>query len=36
MLYILKQYLLKSLSDKKQANKGLAKNNSYIPPKAIL
>jgi hypothetical protein len=35
MLYILKQYLLKSLLNKKQASKGLIKNNSYILPKAI-
>jgi hypothetical protein len=35
MLYILRQYLSKSSSDKKQASKGLAKNNSYIPLKAV-
>jgi hypothetical protein len=30
MLYILKQYLLKSLPDKKRASKDLVKNNLYI------
>jgi hypothetical protein len=35
MLYILRQYLLKSLSNKKQASKGLAKNNLYILLKAV-
>jgi hypothetical protein len=35
MLYILKQYLLKSPPDKKQASKGLTKDYSYISPKAI-
>jgi hypothetical protein len=35
MLYILKQYLLKSLLNKKQANKSLVKNNFYILLKAI-
>jgi hypothetical protein len=35
MLYILRQYLLKSLSNKKQANKGLVKNNFYILLKAV-
>jgi hypothetical protein len=36
MLYILRQYLLKSLLDKKQVSKGLVKDHSYILPKAIL
>jgi hypothetical protein len=36
MLYILRQYLLKSLSDRKQANKGFAENNLYILLKAVL
>jgi hypothetical protein len=36
MLYTLRQYLLKSLLDKKQANRGLVKDNSYISPKAVL
>jgi hypothetical protein len=35
MLYILKRYLLKSLSNKKQANKGLIKNHLYILLKAV-
>jgi hypothetical protein len=35
MLYILRQYLLKSLPDRKQANKGLTKNNPYILSKAV-
>jgi hypothetical protein len=36
MLYILRQYLLKSPPDKKQASKGLAKDHLYISLKAIL
>jgi hypothetical protein len=35
MLYILRQYLSKSLLNKKQANKGLVEDNLYILLKAI-
>jgi hypothetical protein len=35
MLYTLKQYLSKSPPDKKQANKGLTKDNLYILLKAV-
>jgi hypothetical protein len=35
MLYILRQYSLKSLLNRKQVNKGLTKNNLYILLKAI-
>jgi hypothetical protein len=35
MLYILRQYSLKSLLDEKQASRGLVKNNFYILLKAI-
>jgi hypothetical protein len=35
MLYILRQYLLKSLSNKKQASKGFAKDYPYILLKAV-
>jgi hypothetical protein len=35
MLYTLRQYLLKSPPDKKQASKDLIKNNPYILLKAV-
>jgi hypothetical protein len=35
MLYILRQYLSKFLLNKKQASRGLAEDNLYIPPKAV-
>jgi hypothetical protein len=36
MLYTLRQYLSKSLLNKKRVSKGLVKDNSYILLKAIL
>jgi hypothetical protein len=35
MLYILRQYLLKSLLNKKQASRGFAKDYSYILLKTV-
>jgi hypothetical protein len=35
MLYTLRQYLSKSLPDKKQASKGLVKDNPYISSEAV-
>jgi hypothetical protein len=35
MLYILRQYLLKSPLNKKQASKSLVKDYPYISPKAV-